>query len=66
MQPPPMQPGAMPVYPYGMPPGYPQPMPPQPQGEIYDRLIIPEGRLLPFPGARKRAKGKKKSGIRPA
>ena len=60
MQQPPMQPGAMPGYPYGMPPGYPQPMPPQPQGEIYDELIIPEGRQLPWRKGESKGKKEKK------
>ena len=59
MQQPPMPQGGMPVYPYGMPPVYPQQPPPaQPQAEIYDELIIPEGRQLPW--RKTEGKGKKK------
>lgn len=49
--------GGMPVYPYGMPPVYPQP-PAQP--EIYDELIIPEGRQLPWRKAEGKGKKEKK------
>ena len=59
MQPPPMPQGGMPVYPYGMPPVYPQP-PAQPQPEIYDELIIPEGRQLPWRKAEGKGKKEKK------
>ena len=58
MQQPPMPQGGMPVYPYGMPPVYPQQPPAQPQAEIYDELIIPEGRQLPW--RKTEGKGKKK------
>ena len=58
MQQPPMPQGGMPVYPYGMPPVYPQQPPAQPQAEIYDELIIPEGRQ--FPWRKTEGKGKKK------
>ena len=62
MQQPPMPQGGMPVYPYGMPPAYPAPVQPpaQPQGEIYDELIIPEGRQLPWRKAEGKGKKEKK------
>ena len=62
MQPPPMPQGGMPIYPYGMPPAYPAPAqsPGQPQGEIYDELIVPEGRQLPWRKAEGKGKKEKK------
>ena len=62
MQQPPMPQGGMPVYPYGIPPAYPAPVQPpaQPQGEIYDELIIPEGRQLPWRKAEGKGKKEKK------
>ena len=60
-------PGGMPIYPYGMPPRTLSCPVPQPQGEIYDELIVPEGRQLPL--AQGRGKGqkgeKKKNNTRP-
>lgn len=53
MQPPPMQPGEQP-YPYAMPQAYQQP----PQ-EIYDELIVPQGRQLPWRRGDKKAQKEK-------
>lgn len=62
MQQPPMPQAGMPVYPYGMPPVYPAPVQPaaQPQAEIYDELIIPEGKQLPWRKADGKGKKEKK------
>ncbi|MCI6040886.1 MAG: hypothetical protein MR742_10255 [Clostridiales bacterium] len=62
MQQPPMPQAGMPVYPYDMPPVYPAPVQPaaQPQAEIYDELIIPEGKQLPWRKADGKGKKEKK------
>ena len=52
----------MPVYPYGMPPAYPHlsSRPRSRRPEIYDELIIPEGRQLPWRKAEGKGKKEKK------